>query len=119
METARGQQKAIEWAKTNTWFGADKQMTALALGFHNELVEDNGIDPASDEYYEKIDSRMREVFPDGFARPPCCTAVATVREASYAGERWSQMSRPGVWPVLAWHSRWQATNPCPPIFLRK
>jgi hypothetical protein len=41
-------------------------MTALALGFHNELVEDHGLNPTSDEYYEKIDSRMREVFPDSF-----------------------------------------------------
>jgi type II secretory pathway pseudopilin PulG len=58
--------RAKEWADENKWFGPNKQMTALALGFHNELVEDHGLNPTSDEYYEKIDSRMREVFPDSF-----------------------------------------------------
>ena len=54
------------WAEENTWFGQDKGMTAFALGYHNELVEDLGVDPASDDYYEKLNSRMRTVFPDSF-----------------------------------------------------
>ena len=40
-------------------------MTSFALGFHNKIVKE-GIDPTSDEYYEKVNSRMREVFPDNF-----------------------------------------------------
>jgi hypothetical protein len=40
-------------------------MTSFALGLHNKLVK-NGVDPGSDDYYEKIDSRMRQVFPDAF-----------------------------------------------------
>ena len=40
-------------------------MTGFALGYHNEIVN-QGIDPTSDEYYEKVNSRMREVFPDKF-----------------------------------------------------
>jgi len=58
--------KVKSWAEENTWFGQDKGMTAFALGYHNELVEDLGIDPASDEYYAQIDARMQAVFPDNF-----------------------------------------------------
>ena len=58
--------RAKDWADENRWFGPNKQMTALALGLHNELVEEHGLDPTSDEYYERINSRMREVFPDSF-----------------------------------------------------
>lgn len=57
--------KAEKWREKNEWFGPDDEMTSFALGLHNKLVK-NGVDPASDEYYEKIDSRMRQVFPDAF-----------------------------------------------------
>ena len=40
-------------------------MTAFALGLHQKLVK-SGIDPQSDEYYARINSRMRQVFPDSF-----------------------------------------------------
>lgn len=58
--------KAANWKHSNQWFGADEEMTAFALGLHNKLVKD-GVDPRSDTYYEKINSRMRQVFPDQFA----------------------------------------------------
>lgn len=58
--------KVKTWAEENTWFGEDKGMTAFALGYHNELVEDLGIDPASDEYYDQLNDRMQTVFPDKF-----------------------------------------------------
>lgn len=57
--------RAKQWADDNTWFGSDDGMTGFALGYHNEIVN-QGIDPTSDEYYEKVNSRMREVFPDQF-----------------------------------------------------
>jgi hypothetical protein len=57
--------KAVDWQKTNDWFGTDDEMTSFALGVHQKLVKE-GIDTRSDEYYEKINSRMREVFPDRF-----------------------------------------------------
>ena len=56
-------EKAETWRDENPWFGSDDEMTAFALGYHNKLVKD-GVDPQSDTYYEKINSRMREVFPD-------------------------------------------------------
>ena len=58
-------QKAVAWQKQNPWFGSDDEMTSLALGLHQKLVRE-GIDPQSDEYYERINTRMRKVFPDQF-----------------------------------------------------
>tara|TARA_R100000353_G_scaffold174704_1_gene143258 strand:+ start:854 stop:1873 length:1020 start_codon:yes stop_codon:yes gene_type:complete len=57
--------RANDWARNNSWFGENKTMTGYVLGLHQELVEE-GVDPQSDEYYETIDSRMRQVFPDRF-----------------------------------------------------
>lgn len=57
--------RAMEWAKANPWFGPDEEMTSYALGLHNKLVKEN-VDPRSDRYYEMIDSRMRQLFPDRF-----------------------------------------------------
>jgi uncharacterized protein (UPF0303 family) len=58
-------QKADKWAKDNTWFGQDDEMTAYAMGVHSKIVKE-GVDPASDEYYETINSRMRSTFSDYF-----------------------------------------------------
>jgi hypothetical protein len=57
--------RATDWAKTNTWFGTDDEMTSYVLGLHSKLVK-SGMDPKSDEYYENIDSRMRTIFPENF-----------------------------------------------------
>lgn len=57
--------RAVEWAESNTWFGKDEEMTAFALGYHQKLVKE-GVDTDSDEYYEKLNSRMQQVFPDQF-----------------------------------------------------
>lgn len=59
-------EKANKWLEANTWFGVDKEMTAFALGLHNKLVNDDRVDPKSDEYYSRINKRMREVFPSEF-----------------------------------------------------
>ena len=57
--------RAEDWAQANSWFGPDDEMTSFALGLHNKLVK-SGVDPQSDDYYERLDSRMREVFPENF-----------------------------------------------------
>jgi len=57
--------RAVDWQKANSWFGQDDEMTSFALGLHQKLVK-QGVNPRSDEYYEKINSRMRQVFPDAF-----------------------------------------------------
>jgi hypothetical protein len=58
-------QKALAWAEKNPWFGEDVEMTSLAQGYHSKLVS-SGFDPRSDEYYEAINARMRQLFPDKF-----------------------------------------------------
>jgi|DEB0MinimDraft_6_1074348.scaffolds.fasta_scaffold05192_4 hypothetical protein len=58
-------ERAASWAESNTWFGTDDEMTSFALGLHNKLVK-SGVDPRSDEYYESLDTRMRQVFPENF-----------------------------------------------------
>jgi hypothetical protein len=60
--------KALAWQSQNRWFGDDEEMTSFALGLHQKLVR-SGVDPQSDEYYERINSRMRQVFPDAFDPP--------------------------------------------------
>jgi hypothetical protein len=59
--------KAVEWQERNTWFGVDPEMTSFAYGVHEKLVGSEGIDPSSEEYYQLIDSRMKEVFPTQFS----------------------------------------------------
>lgn len=59
-------EKAESWKERNRWFNKDREMTGFALAVHERLVEEEGIDPRSDTYYERIDARMREKFPEKF-----------------------------------------------------
>jgi hypothetical protein len=58
-------QKALAWQSENKWFGSDDEMTSFALGLHTKLVK-SGVDPQSSEYYERLNSRVRQVFPEQF-----------------------------------------------------
>ena len=58
--------KPVDWASKNEWFGQDRAMTASAFTLHQQLVEEEGLDPQSDEYYSEIDARMRQDFPHKF-----------------------------------------------------
>ena len=58
--------KAEAWAKTNNWFGQDEVMTYGAFGIHRRLVEEEGFDPQSDDYYAELDSRLKVEFPHKF-----------------------------------------------------
>ena len=58
-------QKAEAWKDKNPWFGTDEEMTALALGLHEKLVR-SGVDPRSDDYYDRVNATMRKRFPDYF-----------------------------------------------------
>lgn len=59
--------KAEDWASRNQWFGQDRVMTYAAWGIHQTLVENEGFDPNSDDYYTELDRRIREEFPKRFA----------------------------------------------------
>ena len=74
--------KTLRWQAKNQWFGApgNEELTSFSLGLHQKLVN-SGIDPRSDEYFERIDSRMKSTFPEVFGgatkRPSSVVASAT------------------------------------------
>jgi hypothetical protein len=57
--------KAQDWQQKNQWFGKDEEMTSFALGLHTKLIN-SGVNPKSDEYYERLNGRLRQVFPESF-----------------------------------------------------
>ena len=76
--------KAEAWAKNNEWFGDDQAMTFAAFGIHKELV-DGGVDPTSNEYYDRVDEEMRNNFPHKFSEEqsaPVQQVAASSRGAS-------------------------------------
>ena len=60
-------EKAVAWKDKNEWFGKDKIMTTAAYTIHQELIEEEGFDPNSDDYYTEVNRRMRGEFPHKFA----------------------------------------------------
>lgn len=62
--------KAIAWKDKNSWFGANRMMTAAALGLHEKLVVEDRINPQSDEYYQRLDGELRKRFPEEFDDAP-------------------------------------------------
>ena len=61
-------EKAEDWATKNNWFGQNRAMTFTAFEIHKDLVEKEGFDPKSDEYYAEIDKRIKVDFPQKFDR---------------------------------------------------
>ena len=66
-QTPQTDPKAEDWASRNNWFGNDSAMTYTAFDLHKKIVEEEGFDPRSDEYYAEIDKRIRLEFPHKFA----------------------------------------------------
>ena len=58
--------KAEAWAEKNEWFGNDQAMTYAAFGVHRQLI-DEGVDPNTEDYYNKVDERIKEYFPQKFS----------------------------------------------------
>ena len=58
--------RAEEWAESNPWFGQNTVMTHAVWGLHKDLIQKEGFDPTSNEYYDEIDRRMRTLFPQEF-----------------------------------------------------
>jgi len=76
--------KADAWAQKNPWFGTDNAMTYTAFDIHKQLVEQEGFDGQSDEYYSEVDKRIRLEFPHKFGNNESTTAepVQTVASAN-------------------------------------
>jgi len=85
--------RAEDWATKNAWFGTDNAMTYTAFDIHKNLVEDEGYDPQSNEYYTEVDKRIRVAFPHKFdtveeSTPTPTQSVASAkRPASNKGRR--------------------------------
>jgi len=64
-EAPRLDDKTLRWQAKNQWFGSPgyEEMTAFALGLHQKLVA-TGIDPRSDDYFARVDGRLKQVFPE-------------------------------------------------------
>jgi hypothetical protein len=94
-QPVRSDPKAEAWASKNSWFGNDTAMTYTAFDMHKTLVEKEGYDPQSDEYYEEIDKRLRVEFPNKFdkvadnttERAKPAQTVASARRPASTGRR--------------------------------
>ena len=80
--------KAEDWASKNEWFGNDEAMTFAAFGIHKRLVEEEGFDATSDEYYDELDHRIRDEFPQKMksngagSKRPAQTVASVSRSAT-------------------------------------
>ena len=74
--------KAEDWAGKNTWFGKDRAMTFTAFEIHKDLVEREGFDPQTDEYYAEVDKRIKLEFPHKFDTKETQTSKPTQNVAS-------------------------------------
>ena len=79
--------KAEDWAERNEWFGQDEAMTYAVFGIHKKLVETEGFDPQSDDYYNELDRRMADEFPhklnnSGESRRPAQTVAGVSRSTT-------------------------------------
>jgi hypothetical protein len=52
-----------DWAERNPWYGRDTAMTHAAWGIHRQLIQVEGFDPNSNEYYDELDNRLKQTFP--------------------------------------------------------
>jgi hypothetical protein len=73
-------QRAQAWQAKNEWFGKDREMTGFALALHEKLVVEDGVDPTSDEYYKRLNGRIRQVFPEKFASDEPADAQPSQRQ---------------------------------------
>ena len=80
--------KAEDWASKNDWFGNDEAMTFAAFGIHKKLVEEEGFDATSDDYYDELDHRIRDEFPQKMksngagSKRPAQTVASVSRSAT-------------------------------------
>lgn len=92
-QQAQPDPKAEAWADKNNWFGTDQTMTYAAFGIHKQLIEDEGFDPTSDEYYTELDNRVRREFPHKFnetsraSGPRVASAESTASKSVSKGRR--------------------------------
>jgi hypothetical protein len=75
---------AEAWASRNPWFGQDRAMTYTAFEIHKDLVDKEGFDPKSDEYYAEVDKRIKVDFPHKFGKTNTETTTKPVQTVASA-----------------------------------
>jgi hypothetical protein len=88
--------KAQAWAEKNAWFGDDRVMTMAAFAINQQLIEEEGFDPQTDEYYTAIDSRIRSEFPHKFETPKKSGGGSQVASAGNSASRSTKQGRRSV-----------------------
>ena len=88
--------RAEEWKERNKWFGKNRAMSAFALGLHAELVEEKGINPNSEKYYQEIDRTMRKRFPEAFGSYEDETTSQNVSEPADEDETPRRATKPAA-----------------------
>lgn len=88
--------RAQSWAQKNDWFGEDRIMTTAAFTIHKQLVEEEGFDPQTDEYYTEVDKRMRSEFPHKFQTPKKSGGGSQVASAGNSASRSNKQGRRSV-----------------------
>tara|TARA_R110000751_G_scaffold28587_1_gene74452 strand:- start:1881 stop:2861 length:981 start_codon:yes stop_codon:yes gene_type:complete len=78
--------KAQDWAKKNTWFGNDEVMTNAAFSIHNELIKE-GFDSESDDYYNEVNNRLKEYFPNKLVSAEKVEEKKPVQTVASAGRK--------------------------------
>ena len=81
-QTPKPDPRATEWAEQNAWFGKDNAMTYTAFDLHRKLVEEEGYDPQSEDYYGELDRRIKLEFPNKFGNVTEQTTKPTQTVAS-------------------------------------
>jgi hypothetical protein len=92
----RADPKALTWAQRNSWFGEDDAMTFAAFGIHKTLVEEEGFDTESPEYYDEIDNRIKIAFPHRFNGSQSSTEVRRPQQAVASATRSGSSGRKTV-----------------------
>jgi len=80
--TPKPDARATEWAQKNKWFGSNNAMTYTAFDMHRKLVEEEGYDPQSEDYYGELDRRIKLEFPNKFGNVTEQTTKPTQTVAS-------------------------------------
>ena len=97
-ETPKPDARATEWADNNSWFGKDEPMTYTAFSLHKKLVEEEGYDPQSGDYYVELDRRIKLEFPHKFGKTtesttkPTQNVASATRGVKKAGRRTVQLT---------------------------
>jgi len=95
-------ERAVKWKDKNNWFGKDRIMTTAAYTLHQQLTEEEGFDPTTEEYYTEVDKRIRMEFPHKFQ---AAKKTGGGSQVASAGNSASRSKTPGRRSVKLSHSQ--------------